>query len=135
MLRPRRTPPIRAVWRRHAGPQGQPPGSLAVDPAEVDEGLKEAWAEVFQETEMDGGAERRARFFDKYGHYIHSAPERPCEPITAEQLRRRCCAAKPSACGPDQLAVVDLKWLPLEAYERLAQLLKAIECGEPGLSR
>ena len=144
-LRPPQASPLLFATRPCTGPNGQPPGTIATHPDEVDNIAIQAGKSIYDGNVRNVSA-LVTSFLSKYGRFIptlsaalpfttngshpnhrHFAINR----ITGQQLSEVLKQVKPSAQGLDHIFAQDLKLLNTVALDWLAALYNNIEEGAP----
>ena len=103
-------------------------GSLTADVGEMDETVTRAWTPIMRKCAEPGSPEPEVDpFMAKFGRHIMSVPMVVSE-LTGEGLRKRMMKMNvKTATSTDGWAVVDLRVLPAELWNMLAELLQAVE--------
>lgn len=118
--------PLTYVKRSSPGPQGQPAGTYATAPREVDSIVRGVWDRIFQRNVED--EEELIRNFEaQYHAHIYRGPSANVDPITPKQLQRNITNANDTASGMDGWDIGDWKHLGEQAFFWLAKLLNLIE--------
>ena len=74
------------VKRDREGPKGQPEGTYATDPAEVDEIIRKAWGGIFRGN-CDNPHKQAALFMQQYKEHVYGGEEQTDPPLTAAHMR------------------------------------------------
>ena len=111
------------------GPKGEPKGSIATSPSEVDAILTR-----FNTRITDGNIEEDKRvhaskFMSKYKQYIFSSSTFSKPEWTGEFLHSICVEGPFTAGGMDGWSPIDLSILHHSAFDWIAQMFNAIENG------
>lgn len=126
------TDPLAALKRPTEGPNGEPAGSWATNPAELDDLLKKAWCPIYQGNVPSGRDDYHIRHFhETYHTYIFTAPEHQINELSWEDLQQSCTQASKSASGLDDWAPADFSLLSDLAFQWLARILNLVEEGAP----
>ena len=122
--------PMVAVTRARKGPQGQPAGSVATSPKEVDAICREEYGKIYKGNVSDHETlvkEYRGKYDTKESKFIYKAKRAKIDTITAEDLQTTARTTKETAGGLDQWAPADIKMLSTKAFQHLADMLNDIE--------
>ena len=79
-------PPLSAVRRKKKGPNGEPKGSIATAQTEVDEIVREAYAEVYKGN-LEDIEESTQRYMQDYSQYIYEGKETNITPLSGADLK------------------------------------------------
>ena len=122
------SPPLLFVERPDVGPQGQPKGSIATDPREVDSIFTRAWQAIYKGN-VSNPMEHAGKFLDKYSKWLFSSDAFELGKLDPQDLMDVCVNGSMTAAGLDGWSPKDWSILPYEAFVDLALLLDAIEDG------
>ena len=87
IIDPKPTFPLLFAARTKAGPQGQPPGSLASAPREVDDIVQEAWRDIYVGQQRKPTHELIDHYMRRYSPHLYHDAEFQLPSITADRLR------------------------------------------------
>ena len=118
--------PLTAVVRDIEVPKGQPKGSVACDPQEVDAITRRAWGIATKGNQCNKN-QLIHKFFKTYAEHIFVRKEVEMQPLTGTELKKTCCDASNSVAGLDHFAPKDLTLLSEACYEWIAALLNLVE--------
>ena len=108
------------------GPEGQPKGSIATDPVEVDRIATRVWQKIY-EGQSDGKHGRTERFVQTYCRHMHSMEPITLQPISEQDVRESFRKAPHNAGGLDGWLPEELHLLPDSYHRPIANLLNLIE--------
>ena len=121
--------PLIAARRKQVGPKGQPIGTIATSPKEVDEIVKESWSQIYRGNEEDHEAAAK-KFLEEYKEFLYKQTEEEnIGMVTGAEIKEACQDAAETAAGLDIWSPSDFRMLSDKAYEWLAVLLNTIEEG------
>ena len=126
------SPPLLFVARDQVGPDLQPIGSISTDPGEIDSIVTRIWTKVY-----DGNVSatnvlmHMVSFFSEFLCYVFCRTSFHLAPFSGADLFEACVHGPKTAGGMDGWSPDDWALLPLEAFEEVAYLLRAIEEGAP----
>ena len=114
--------PLVAARRKTIGPRGQPPGTVATSPKEVDAIVRQEYDRIY-----DGNVEEQEAFANRYMRdydpYIFKMSNADIMKINGGEVEEAARAARETAAGMDQWSPADLKMLSKRAYAKLADLM------------
>ena len=122
--------PLTHLRRDKAGPRGEPIGTYATQPAEVDGILRRAWRAIFRGN-LEDQHKAAAKFLAKYDKYVYRGEEFKIGPLTMEEVKETCRDSTKSAAGPDGYEPAEMRLLSDQSYAMMAELLNLIEEGNP----
>lgn len=124
--------PLNALQRSQNGPCGEPPGSWATNPAEIDTMLRASWDPIYQgNIPPHQSQQHTSNFFSRYANFIHIAPPQQVDDLHWQDLKNACLKSSKSSPGLDQWHPADFAMLSDLAFQWLASLLNLIENGAP----
>ena len=124
--------PLIAVTRTKRGPQGQPKGSVATSPKEIDAIIRETYGKIYKGNVADHEQLVREymKMYDTKGSkYVYHGKAATMTDLTAEDLRTTARTTKETAAGLDRWTPAEMRMLSLKAYGYLADILNDIEKG------
>lgn len=122
--------PLAHVKRTEQGPNGEPSGTYATKPKEIDFIIRKAWGKQIKGN-LDNPHKAAAKFIEMYAQYIPKSPEIEVLPITGRLLFEVCVKATKSVAGPDGFEPAEMALLSMKAFGHMADLLNLIERGAP----
>ena len=122
------TAPLIALKRQEQRQKGQPKGTVATSPAEIDAIIRKTYGKIYAGNVM-GQEQKTEEYMDKYSECLHKEKQANVEDITGEDLETTGRMTGDSAAGMDQWAPGALSMLYKEAYKILANMLNSIEKG------
>ena len=138
--------PMVAVTRIRKGPQGQPAGSVATSPKEVDAICREEYGEIYKGNVSDHKKlvkEYREKYDTKGSKFIYKAKRAKIDAITAEDLQTtarttkdNCWSSRPMGSGRHQDALYESLPAPCgsaQRYRRRGPMAGATQRCEGGL--
>ena len=121
--------PFIAVTRTKRGPQGQPKGSVATSPKEIDAILRETYGKIYKGNVADHErlVQKYLEMFDAEGsRFIYHGKVATMTDLTAEDLRTTARKSRETAAGLDRWTPAEMRMLSLKAYGYLADMLNDI---------
>ena len=96
--------PLIAVRRKAKGPQGQPAGTVATSPTEVDAIIRNVYGDTYKGDSRKGESpeEMAEKYIEEYKEFIFQEQEASIEEITGEDVQKVVSAQKETAGGMDQ---------------------------------
>ena len=128
LLRRPQAPPLQFMTRDVAGPMGQPAGTTATNPLEVDSIIRRAYDHIYKGNVTDL-KEHAKDFVSKYSYALFKRDEFDIDDITGDELHMACTTGPFTAGSMDGISPRDLSILPLQMFSLLALLLNTIEKG------
>ena len=125
-LRPKPVAPISMLIRDRVGPQGQPAGTIATDPQEVDAILTRFNTRITDGNIPGDKRSHASSFMSKYKEHIFSSVPFSKPSWTGEFLHIICVEGPFTAGGMDGWSPIDLSILPPSAFDWIAQMLSLI---------
>ena len=107
-----------------------PQGRFVTTPDGIDALLRQAWSSVYRGN-VANVAEHVSRYFAKYSTFLYRSTTYQLGPLTGRDLQLEVLHAANTSPGLDLWTYCDLKLLPIEAFDTLAQILDLIEHGCP----
>ena len=107
-----------------------PQGRFVTSPDGIDALLRQAWDAIYAGN-VSNVAQHVAHYITKYANYLYRSTTHHLAPLTGRDLQLEILHTANSSPGLDLWTYNDLKLLPLEAFDMLAQLLNSIEQGCP----
>ena len=96
------TAPLIALKRQEKGPKGQPKGTVATSPTEIDAIIRKAYGKIYKGNAKD--QEKKAEeYMQKYAEYLHKDKQANIEDITGEDLEYTGRTTADLAAGMDQM--------------------------------
>ena len=123
------SPALKAVKRDRKGERGEPKGSIATRPDEIDENVIRAYQTIY-DGNVENASEKVKLYMAEYDSYIYKGKQARLSKIRGEDLQEVIADAAETASGMDQWAPGDLKLLSPYALEELANMLNMIEDGK-----
>ena len=102
------------------GPQGQPVGSIATVPSEVDYIARLLWGKIYAGL-ISCPYSHAYRFMNKYREWIPKHPEFIIDPLTGADLHHTCTHGPKTAWGMDG-------WAPATGPSYLSLCLTTLRC-------
>ena len=112
------------------GQKGQPDGTVATSPADIDAIIRERCGNTYAGN-VGGQQKKTEVYMEKHSEYIFRQAQANSEDITAEDLETMAKMTADSAAGMDQWAPGDINMLSKVAFKMLAKMMNAIERGSP----
>ena len=128
LLRKPQAPPLQFMTRDIEGPMGQPPGSTATNPLEIDSIIRRAYDKIYKGNVKDLKAHAKD-FISKYSDSLFRREEYLIDDMTGEELHMACITGPFTAGSMDGISPRDLSILPIQMFTLLASLLNTIEKG------
>ena len=104
-----------AATRPRQSKQGHLTGTIAAEPGEVDETVREQYGRICAGNSSEHD-ELVRNYCDKCGRYMYRAEEPTMEPLTGDDLYRAAICAKETAVGLDQWSPADLQLLSRKKF-------------------
>ena len=89
--------PLTALRRKEKGPQGQPAGTIATSPNEVDQILRKTLGKIYQGNAANGEGKAQ-RYMEKHAKFIFKAKNASMEDLTAEDLKETAACTGRRLC-------------------------------------